>query len=112
MVYLDYNASTQVDVRVHQAMDEVQHRFGNPASAHHRAGQAAAELVGEARSRVARMVGGAMQDVIFRTGVALAGNLAHVETEKLPRERRATGGRSAKPSPGWSTTTSRLTTRC
>ena len=25
MVYLDYNASTPVDVRVHLAMDEVQH---------------------------------------------------------------------------------------
>ena len=75
MVYLDYNASTPVDVRVHRAMDEVQHRFGNPASAHHSAGRAAGELIDEARGRVGRMVGRAMQDVIFTSGATEAAAL-------------------------------------
>ena len=75
MVYLDYNASTPVDVHVHQAMDDIQHRFGNPASAHHSAGRAAGELIDEARGRVGRMVGRAMQDVIFTSGATEAAAL-------------------------------------
>jgi cysteine desulfurase len=75
MVYLDYNASTPVDLRVLQAMRDVKNTFGNPSSAHHRAGQAAAELIEEARSRVARMVGRVMQDVIFTSGATEAAAL-------------------------------------
>ena len=75
MIYLDYNASTPVDLRVFQGMDVVQDAFGNPASAHHSAGQAAAELIEEARSRVARMVGRMMQDVIFTSGATEAAAL-------------------------------------
>lgn len=75
MVYLDYNASTPVDLRVFQAMRDVKNTFGNPSSAHHRAGQAAAELIEEARSRVARMVGRVMQDVILTSGATEAAAL-------------------------------------
>lgn len=75
MVYLDYNASTPVDLRVFQAMRDVKNTFGNPSSAHHRAGQAAAEVIEEARSRVARMVGRVMQDVIFTSGATEAAAL-------------------------------------
>ncbi len=87
MVYLDYNASTPVDVRVHQAMDEVQHRFGNPASAHHSAGRAAGELIDEARGRVGRMLGRAMQDVIFTSGATEAAALGILGLMIAPRGR-------------------------
>src|SRR5436309_44492 len=72
MVYLDYNASTPVDQRVLPAMAEAQEAFGNAASAHHAAGQAAAELLEEARSRVSSLVGRPTQDVIFTSGASEA----------------------------------------
>jgi cysteine desulfurase len=72
MVYLDYNASTPVDQRVLPAMAEAHGVFGNAASAHHAAGQAAAELIEEARRRVAFLVGRPTQDVIFTSGASEA----------------------------------------
>lgn len=87
MVYLDYNASTPVDLRVFQAMGDIQDAFGNPSSAHHRAGQAAGELIDEARSRVARMVGRPMQDVIFTSGATEAAVLGILGVMLKPRGR-------------------------
>ena len=72
MVYLDYNASTPVDQRVMPAMLASIAEFGNPASTQHRAGQAASELIEEARSRVAGLVGRPPQDVIFTSGASEA----------------------------------------
>jgi cysteine desulfurase len=72
MVYLDYNASTPVDQRVLPAMADANEVFGNAASAHHSAGQAAAELIEEARSRVAFLVARPTQDVIFTSGASEA----------------------------------------
>ena len=72
MVYLDYNASTPVDQRVLPALAEAHKAFGNPASLHHSAGQAAGELVEEARSRLAALVNRPTQDVIFTSGATEA----------------------------------------
>jgi cysteine desulfurase len=72
MVYLDYNASTPVDLRVLPALAEAHEVFGNAASAHHSAGQAAAELIEESRSRVGSLVGRPTQDVIFTSGATEA----------------------------------------
>ena len=72
MIYLDYNASTPVEPRVLQAIAEGQHAFGNPASAHHSPGRAAADLIEEARSRVSCMVNRPMQDVILTSGATEA----------------------------------------
>jgi cysteine desulfurase len=72
MVYLDYNASTPVDQRVLPGLTDAFGVFGNPASAHHSAGQAAAELIEEARSRIACLVGRPAQDVIFTSGATEA----------------------------------------
>jgi cysteine desulfurase len=72
MVYLDYNAATPVDQRVLPVLAEAHEVFGNPASSHHSAGQAAAELVEEARSRVACLLGRRAQDVIFTSGATEA----------------------------------------
>lgn len=52
MVYLDYNASTPIDLRVFRVAVAANEEFGNPASAHHGRGRAAAELIEEARSRI------------------------------------------------------------
>lgn len=76
MVYLDYNASTPVDQRILPAVAEAHRVFGNPSSTHHSAGQRAAELVEEARSRVALFMGRPSQDVVFTSGATEASVLA------------------------------------
>lgn len=77
MVYLDYNASTPLDPRVKElvisVLDEVP---GNAASIQHRSGQLAAELVEEARQRVASLVGCADKEVVFTSGASEAATLA------------------------------------
>lgn len=72
MVYLDYNASTPVDQRVMPAVVAATEEYGNPASTQHQSGQAAAELVEEARARVAGLVRRPPRDVIFTSGASEA----------------------------------------
>lgn len=76
MVYLDYNASTPVDQRILPALAEAHGAFGNPSSSHHAAGQHAAELVEQARDRVATFLERPAQDVLFTSGATEASVLA------------------------------------
>jgi len=78
MVYLDYNASTPVDQRVLPAVMEAHLAYANPASGYHSPGQVAAELVEEARSRVATLAARPTQDVIFTSGATEAAVLGLV----------------------------------
>lgn len=77
MVYLDYNASTPPDPRVRElivsVLDEVP---GNASSVQHRSGQRAAELVEEARYRVASLVNCSHQNVVFTSSASEAAALA------------------------------------
>jgi cysteine desulfurase len=72
MVYLDYNASTPVDQRVMPTINAATEEFGNPVSTHHRRGQAAAEIIEEARCRIAGLVRRPPQDVILASGASEA----------------------------------------
>lgn len=76
MVYLDYNASTPVDQRILPAIAAAQRAFGNASSTHHAVGQQAAELVEEARSRVAKLLRRPASDVIFTSGATEAAVLS------------------------------------
>lgn len=78
-VYLDYAATTPVDARVAAAMAEClsfEGEFGNPASASHDYGDAAAALVQRARAQVAAGVGASADEVIWTSGATEANNLA------------------------------------
>jgi cysteine desulfurase len=73
MVYLDYNATTPVDPRVRELVVGVLDRvYGNASSVQHRPGQEAAELVEEARERVAALVKVAPRSVVFTSGASEA----------------------------------------
>jgi cysteine desulfurase len=64
-VYLDHNATTPLDPRARDAMlPWLGARWGNPSSVH-RWGQEAREAVEEARSRVAALLGGRPEEVLF-----------------------------------------------
>jgi cysteine desulfurase len=76
LVYLDYNATTPLDVRVLQAMNPYFTQvFGNAASAH-AAGMIAKAAVEKARSQVAAILRSAADEIVFTSGATEANNLA------------------------------------
>ncbi|WP_144880841.1 cysteine desulfurase family protein [Microbacterium paraoxydans] len=76
MLYLDHAATSPVRPEVKAAMEPyLTAVFGNPAS-HHTAGEAAARALEEARTRVARVFGARVGDVVFTGGGTEANNLA------------------------------------
>jgi cysteine desulfurase len=77
-IYLDYAATTPVDLRVAAAMSEclvASGVFGNPAS-NHAFGRAARERVAAARQRTAALIGARAADVFYTSGATEADNLA------------------------------------
>ncbi len=89
-VYLDHHATTPVDPRVVDAMLPVlREHFGNPSSASHAHGWAAAALVDRAREHVAALVGCEAREIVFTSGatesidLALRGTLAGREPGHL-----------------------------
>jgi cysteine desulfurase len=92
-IYLDYAASTPVDPRVVAAMvDCLANTAGNPASATHAPGLAAASLVEAARAKVAALIGAAPREVIFTSGATEANNLALLGVARAARRAGVTGG--------------------
>lgn len=76
MIYLDNNATTQVDPEVLEAMlPWLGGRFGN-ASSVHRLGVEAGRALEAAREEVAAALGAAASDVVFTSGGTEANNLA------------------------------------
>jgi cysteine desulfurase len=78
-LYFDYAATTPVDDRVIETMLTClgrQVNFGNPASSGHAYGQAAREVVEQARRQVAERVGARAEDIIWTSGATESNNLA------------------------------------
>ena len=80
-VYLDHHATTPPDPRVLAVLERV-HRehLGNPASAGHAFGWAAARVVEEARAHVAALLGAEPREILFTSGATEADNLAILGT--------------------------------
>jgi cysteine desulfurase len=89
-IYLDHNATTPLLPEVADAMREAALRYvGNPAS-QHEPGRQARRALEAARSRIAQLIGAAVQDkVVFTSGGTEANNLAVIGLAGWPaRERR------------------------
>ncbi len=77
VIYLDYNATTPVDSQVLQAMlPAFSQHFGNPSSRTHAYGWAAAQLVDQARTTLAALLGASPEELVFTSGATEANNLA------------------------------------
>jgi len=91
-IYLDYQATTPTDPRVVDRMlPWFTERFGNPHSAEHGHGWAAAEAVDTARGQVAELIGATAKEITFTSGATEANNLA---VKGAARARRRRDGRT------------------
>lgn len=76
LVYLDYNATTPLDIRVLSAMNPFfTQSFGNAAS-NHAAGIVAKTAVEKARTQVASLLGARSDEIVWTSGATEANNLA------------------------------------
>lgn len=76
-VYLDDNATTQVDPRVaEEVLTYMAYEFGNAGSRTHSYGQAAKERINRARQEVAAVVAANPDEVVFTSGATESNNLA------------------------------------
>ncbi len=75
-VYLDYTATTPLAPEVFEAMQPYfLEKFGNPSSIHSY-GEAPLEAIGEAREKVARLIGATPEEIIFTSCGTEANNHA------------------------------------
>ncbi len=74
-VYLDNNATTELDPEVKKAMIEAMEAYGN-ASSHHHFGHRTKELIEQAREQTAKIIGAEASDIVFTGSGSEANNLA------------------------------------
>jgi cysteine desulfurase len=82
-IYFDYNATTQLDPNVREAMlPFLSENWGNPSSVHH-VGRRARAMLDDARDRVASLLSCKPSEVIFTSGGTESANLAIFGTARL-----------------------------
>ena len=76
-IYMDNMATTPVDPRVLEAiLPYFGPHFGNASSKTHVFGLTAADAVGQAREKVAELIGARAREIVFTAGATEANNLA------------------------------------
>lgn len=75
-IYLDYNASAPIDLRVLEYMNEIYRQsYGNPDSRTHSFGDNARQVVEVARKQVATLAGVKKEEVFFTSGATEGNNI-------------------------------------
>ncbi len=88
-IYMDHNATTPVDPRVHQAMlPYLSEQFGNASSASHAFGWQAQAAVKKARQQVASLLGCQPNQVVWTAGATESNNIAILGVARAFREHR------------------------
>lgn len=76
-IYLDYNASAPIDLRVLDHMIDIYKNYtGNADSRTHNYGERARSVVEEARKQVASLLGVASDEIFFTSGATESNNIA------------------------------------
>ena len=76
-IYLDYNASAPIDLRVLEVMVDVyKNNIGNADSRTHNFGESARNIVEGARKQVASLLGVSSDEVFFTSGATESNNIA------------------------------------
>jgi cysteine desulfurase len=91
MIYLDNNASTELDSEVRAAVEEASRLPGNPSSLHAE-GRRARRAIEEARDEVAALVGGRPEEIFFTSGGSESNALAILGTAAGRRGRIVLSG--------------------
>ena len=75
-VYMDYQATTQIDPRVLQEMNYIESNVYGNANSLHKMGREAMMLVEKSRKQVADVIGAKPDEIIFTSGATESNNLA------------------------------------
>ena len=82
-VYLDYNASSPIDLRVLDCMIDVyKNSYGNADSRTHDYGNNARKVVESAREQVAKLIGRNKDEIFFTSGSTESNNIAILGLKK------------------------------
>jgi len=76
-IYLDYNASSPIDLRVLECMNDIyKNSYGNADSRTHDYGDSARKVVENARAQVANLIGRNIDEIFFTSGSTESNNIA------------------------------------
>ncbi len=88
IVYLDHNATTQLDFRVLDSMlPFFNEKFGNASSLDHSYGHDASTAVESARADIAKVIGSKHDEIVFTSGATESNNLAIIGVMKKHKQK-------------------------